>query len=96
MRPTCSCSNAGSPIWEPDYRPDEVSVADVGYIRDGRFNRLFNARLPIGDPRNIWGVPPGYECLPLDERSMVHRRLPPGVMASRSIVKRGAEIEVTG
>jgi len=77
-------------------RPEEVSLADVGYIRNGRFNRLFNATLRIGDPANHNGVPDGYEPMNLDERATVERRLPPGVIASRSIVKLGADIEVTG
>ncbi|KAF8525333.1 hypothetical protein JB92DRAFT_2877499 [Gautieria morchelliformis] len=85
----------GYPLWEPECHP-EVSIADVGYIRHGRFCRLFNASLPPGDSLNEFGVPEGYEQLNLDERAIVERRLPPGPMASRSITGHGGGIEFTG
>ncbi|GJJ07416.1 hypothetical protein Clacol_001618 [Clathrus columnatus] len=86
----------GSPLWEPDCRPHEITIGDVGYIRQGRFCRLFNATLPPGDPRNEFGTPDGFETLILDERAMISRRLLPGPLVSRSIVKSGADIEFNG
>ena len=86
---------AGYPLWEPECRP-AVSIADVGYIRNGRFCRLFNASLSEGHPLNEFGVPEGYEPLSVDERAMVERTLPPGPMFSRSITSQGANIGVTG
>ncbi|KAF8528954.1 hypothetical protein BU17DRAFT_37210, partial [Hysterangium stoloniferum] len=74
----------------------EVSIGDVGYLRYGRFNRLFNATLPPGHPQNEFGVPEGYEQLHLDERAMIQRRIPPGSMTSRSITKLGADMEFSG
>ncbi|KAF8592402.1 hypothetical protein K439DRAFT_1378504 [Ramaria rubella] len=85
----------GYPVWEPECRP-EVSIADVGYLRHGRFCRLFNASLPSGHPQNEFGVPEGYEQLLLDDRATVERRLPPGPMVSRSITKSGADIDFDG
>lgn len=82
-------------MWEPECRPG-VSIADVGYIRRGRFCRLFNASLPPGHPLNTFGVPEGYEQLNLDERAMVERRFPPGPMVSRSVTKRGATVDFSG
>ena len=56
----------GYPLWEPD--PANVSTAvevgDVGFIREGRFYRLFNALLPADDPSHeIFGVPDYHEPL---------------------------------
>lgn len=56
----------GYPLWEPD--PANVSTAvevgDVGFIREGRFYRLFNALLPADDPSHeIFGVPDDHEPL---------------------------------
>lgn len=42
----------GHALWDP--APEEVygpvKVGDVGYVREGRFFRLFNALLPADDP----------------------------------------------
>ena len=49
----------GYALWEPTptnpNRP--VQVGDVGFIREGRFYRLFSALLPAGDPSQEFGVP---------------------------------------
>jgi hypothetical protein len=90
-----SAATKGYPLWEPDCHP-KVSIADVGYIRRGRFCRLFNASLPPGHPLNEFGEPDGYEQLNLDERAMVERRFPPGPMVSHSVTKRGADVDISG
>ena len=51
----------GYALWEPSptnpNRP--VQVGDVGFIREGRFHRLFSALRPADDPCQEFGVP---EC----------------------------------
>jgi hypothetical protein len=55
----------GTALWEPSpsipYRP--VQVGDVGFIRRGKFHRLFNALLSADDPSHELGVPEYYEPL---------------------------------
>jgi hypothetical protein len=42
----------GHALWNPapDGKYGPVKIGDVGYVRDGRFFRLFNALLPADDP----------------------------------------------
>ena len=51
----------GHALWEPDLEEGEglVKIGDVGYIREGKFNRLFNALLPASDA--------SHEGIPLPE-----------------------------
>ncbi|KAH9032022.1 hypothetical protein EDB85DRAFT_1890866 [Lactarius pseudohatsudake] len=63
----------GYALWEPD--PGEhnspVEVGDVGYIRQGRFHRIFNALLPANhSSHEDLGVPEGHE--PLRPRMQDH------------------------
>ena len=56
----------GHALWEP--RPGEfyptVEVGDVGFIREGKFHRLFNTLLPANHPSHQrFGVPEHYEPL---------------------------------
>ena len=55
----------GHALWEPSPRnPDRpVQVSDVGFIRRGKFHRLFNALLPADDPSHELGVPEYHEPL---------------------------------
>ena len=55
----------GYPLWEPNpgqYAP--VELADVGYLQDGAFVKLFNASKPRGDLSNQLGLPDGH--IPLE------------------------------
>ncbi|KAI9445971.1 hypothetical protein H4582DRAFT_1785351, partial [Lactarius indigo] len=65
----------GHALWEPD--PGEYSpaqVGDVGFIRDGKFHRLFNALLPADDPSHeSRGTPPYHEPLQLRLRDHIDR-----------------------
>ena len=66
----------GYALWEPDpggsYPP--VVIGDVGYIRKGKFHRLFNALLPGDDQSHQeCGVPDGYEPLRLSMPNHVDR-----------------------
>lgn len=56
----------GHALWEPNpgrlYTP--VEVGDVGFIREGKFHRLFNVLLPAEHPSHErFGVPEHYEPL---------------------------------
>ena len=55
----------GYALWEPSptnpNRP--AQVGDVGFIREGRFYRLFGALLSADDPSQELGVPDDYEPL---------------------------------
>ena len=56
----------GHALWEPD--PGNlypaVKVGDVGYIREGKFHRLFNVLLPAEDESHAdFGVPEYHEPL---------------------------------
>ncbi len=55
----------GHALWEPSPRnPNKpVQVGDVGFIRRGKFHRLFNALLPADDPSHECGVPEYHEPL---------------------------------
>ena len=55
----------GHALWDPSpSSPDRpVEVGDVGFIRRGRFHRLFNALLPADDESQDLGVPEHYERL---------------------------------
>jgi hypothetical protein len=64
----------GHPLWEPD--PGNlypaVKVGDVGYIREGKFRRLFNALLPAEDKSHeAFGVPEHHEPLTLGVRNHI-------------------------
>ncbi len=57
----------GHALWEPDpgeHYPPGVQVGDVGFIRQGKFHRLFNALLPQNHPSHErFGVPEYHEAL---------------------------------
>ena len=59
----------GHALWEPD--PGNlypaVEIGDVGYIREGKFHRLFNVLLPAQhQSHEDFGVPEYHEQLPLN------------------------------
>ena len=60
----------------PDNTYDRVEIADVGYMQDGHFCRLFNAALPIGHEKNRLGVPKGHIPLELDHPETFETILP--------------------
>jgi len=58
----------GHALWEPSpgelYSTVEVEVGDVGFIREGKFHRLFNALLPENHPSHRrFGVPEHHRPL---------------------------------
>ena len=72
----------------PDNSYDRVEIADVGYMREGHFCRLFNAALPIGHEKNALGAPNGHVPLELDQSLTFETHLP----ARRALW--GSDVEV--
>ena len=65
----------GHALWEPS--PGElnpaVEVGDVGFIRDGGFQRLFNVLLPADDPSHEnFGVPEDHQQLTLSMNTHIN------------------------
>jgi hypothetical protein len=66
----------GHALWEPSPEPEylcpAVEIGDVGFIREGRFYRLFNVLLPAEDPSHEnYGVPEYYEQLTFRMRNHI-------------------------
>jgi hypothetical protein len=65
----------GHALWEPspgDSSP-AVEVGDVGFIREGRFYRLFNVLLPADDPSHEnFGVPEYHQQLMLHMKTHIN------------------------
>ena len=64
----------GHALWEPSPQdPDKpVQVGDVGFIRKGKFQRLFNVLAPKNDPSPNSGVPDERDPLdPKDHKPLV-------------------------
>jgi hypothetical protein len=84
----------GLPLWEPEpaWQDGEVKIGDVGYIRRGRFARLFNAVAPLGDPSNaLHSIPNGHVPFELTLAD-VHRNIryhPVGPMHTTSVETMG-------
>ena len=55
----------GHALWGPSPGNPSmpVQVGDVGFIRRGKFHRLFNALLPADDPSHELGVPEYHQPL---------------------------------
>ena len=55
----------GHALWDPSPATldSPMQVGDVGFIREGRFHRLFNALLPADHPSHELGVPEYHEPL---------------------------------
>ncbi len=91
----------GYALWEPD--PGEnnlpVEVGDVGYIREGKFHRLFNALLPEDHPSHKrLGVPEDHEQLRPRMQDHVNRgSLSPNTLYSYgvTVVSGGLEVLAT-
>ena len=92
----------GYALWSPT--PESVSgpvkVGDVGYVREGRFFRLFNVLLPADDPSHQeTPLPEYYEPLiPNDPNQIARGTLKPSCYCSAgvSIAPAGPESLTTG
>ena len=81
----------GHALWEPNsgtmFPP--VEVGDVGFIREGKFHRLFNALLPEDDPSHqTFGVPEHYEPL----RPSIENHINTGMLAPCDICSYGVTV----
>jgi hypothetical protein len=78
----------GHALWEPSPWPLSipVEVGDVGFIRDGKFHRLFNALRPADDPSHQrLRVPEYYEQL----RPSIEEHIVSGTIGSHDFYSRG-------
>ena len=87
----------GHALWEPSpsglYSP--VEVGDVGFIREGRFYRLFNALLSADHPSHMSGVPEHHEPLiPKLSDHVIRSTLSPGHYCSAGIDMMALEPDV--
>ena len=81
----------GHALWEPNPRnPDRpVQVGDVGFIRRGKFHRLFNALLPADDLSHELGVPEYHEPLVPSLPDHIDK----GSLASNNYCSAGVRVE---
>jgi hypothetical protein len=78
----------GHALWQPDGPdPTGVSVGDVGYVREGRFFRMFNVLLEWNDPSNYsLCEPEPYDPLVLGQHvSIRESEFPKGGHYSRHV-----------
>jgi hypothetical protein len=89
----------GYALWDPQLRRfPPVEIGDVGFVRKGRFFRLFNALLPGDHPSHAtFGVPENYEPLQLREQDHIDRgTLSPGIFSSYGLPSDGSGIFESG
>jgi len=87
-------STYGHALWEPSPggRYIAVEIGDVGFIREGRFHRLFNILLSGDDPSHQDGVPQRHEPLVLRTRSPIDTStLWPNDLRSNGVLDRSEE-----
>jgi hypothetical protein len=85
----------GYALWEPSPGPlsPPVEVGDVGFIRRGKFHRLFNALLPADDPTHqSFGVPEHHEPLQLN----VPEHIDTGTQCPNNFRSAGVVVESNG
>jgi hypothetical protein len=87
----------GHALWEPSppRLNSPVEIGDVGFIREGRFHRLFNALLSADHPSHTFGVPEYHEPLiPELSDHIIRGTLSPNHYYSAGIDVAAAEIDV--
>ncbi|KAH8998264.1 hypothetical protein EDB86DRAFT_825160 [Lactarius hatsudake] len=94
----------GHALWDPSPEAlyPSVQVGDVGFIRNGKFHRLFNALLSADDPSHERrGAPHDHEPLRLQVRSQDH--IDHGILGPNdfysygvNVVSGGLEVLATG
>jgi hypothetical protein len=87
-------STYGHALWEPSPggHYTAVEIGDVGFIRGGRFHRLFNILLSGDDPSHQDGVPQRHEPLVLRIRSPTDTStLWPNDLRSNGVLDRSEE-----
>ncbi|KDQ60489.1 hypothetical protein JAAARDRAFT_205420 [Jaapia argillacea MUCL 33604] len=84
----------GHALWEPNPGDayDRIRIGDVGFIRDGFFNRLFNCFLPAGHEIQARFLPVPFRQLVIPSadpaEDVVVENLPLGQCPSGAVVKR--------
>lgn len=84
----------GHALWEPSPggHYTAVEIGDVGFIREGRFHRLFNTLLSRDHPSHEDGVPQRHEPLVLSLRSPIdNSMLWPNDLRSNGVLDRSEE-----
>lgn len=80
----------GHALWEPSpsrLHRAPVEVGDVGFIREGKFHRLFNALLPAGHLTHLnFGVPEHHEPLQLNMEHIDTGTLSPNNFRSAEVM----------
>ena len=90
----------GYPLWHPSPEADtsipsgyrEVEVGSVGWVDQGRFRHLFNARRTQDDLLNIGRVPDSFERF--DPRNMTETP-PEAVIVRPYVASRSVKIDVS-
>ena len=78
----------GHALWEPSPGGlyGSVEVGDVGFIREGKFHRLFNVLLPADHPSQNFGVPEHHQPLELNIQPHIYTStLSPNDFRSRGV-----------
>jgi hypothetical protein len=93
-----SYSSYGCALWDPDPAAlyDPVEVGDVGYIREGKFHRLFNVLLPKDHPSHNNDVPEYHEELQLVNHIAAARDDLKNFLSKRVMVSRGLDYNTSG
>ncbi|KAH9025504.1 hypothetical protein EDB85DRAFT_215347 [Lactarius pseudohatsudake] len=88
----------GYALWDPD--PGNlypaVEVGDVGYIREGKFNRLFNILLPAEHLSHANGVPEYHEQLDIKKNHINKGTLSPHNFCSTSVTSPESDLQANG
>jgi hypothetical protein len=86
----------GHALWEPSpgsLYDQAVQVGDVGFIREGKFQRLFNILLPAEDPSHEnFGVPEHHE--PFEPN--VPKHIDFGILRPNDFCSAGVTVESDG
>ena len=69
-----------------------VEVGDVGFIREGKFHRLFNVLLPADHPSQIFGVPEYHQPLELNIQPHIYMT----TLSQNDFRSRGVKVESGG
>jgi hypothetical protein len=89
----------GDALYHPEPAVGEmpVEIGDVGYTKQGAFNRLFNACRLANDPLNaLWGVPEGFQPLDLGRVQNYDQELGPGPLHSETISHAAFDVGTSG
>ncbi|KAI0089371.1 hypothetical protein BDY19DRAFT_140875 [Irpex rosettiformis] len=80
----------GYSLWFPEHATsfEGVHIGDIGYVRGGSFQCVFNATLPANHPANSNGVPTSFAPLKYNATSLTHTKeayLPDRAVSSQTM-----------